>query len=274
VAEAARNVACAGAVPVGATNCLNFGNPERPEVMWQFAEAVAGIGEACRALGIPITGGNVSLYNETDGRAILPTPVIGVVGLIEDASTVLTRLVPDENLSLILLGRNHGELGGSEYLRTMHGLNGGTPPALDLGQEGALLRLLADLAARKLVRFAHDCAEGGLAVSLTECCVGGNGIGASINVPAAASDSGVDPVTATLFGESASRVVVGAMPEQVERVLTAAAECGVPAQLVGRTGGRTIRVAIAGETAFEVPVTEAEQVWASGLTAWMTGRAA
>jgi phosphoribosylformylglycinamidine synthase len=104
--------------------------------------------------------------------------------------------------------------------------------------------------------------------------VGGNGIGASINVPAAASDSGVDPVTATLFGESASRVVVGAMPEQVERVLTAAAECGVPAQLVGRTGGRTIRVAIAGETAFEVPVTEAEQVWASGLTAWMTGRAA
>ena len=161
LAEAARNVACAGAQPIGGTNCLNFGNPERPEIMWQFAEAVAGLGEACRALGIPITGGNVSLYNETDGRAILPTPVIGVVGLIEnidaDAATLVTRAFPAAGapLDVVLLGDNLGELGGSEYLKTVHGLVRGVPPALDLARERALQTLLVDLASSRLIRSAH-----------------------------------------------------------------------------------------------------------------------
>ena len=146
VAEAARNVACSGALPIGATNCLNFGNPERPEIMWQLAEAVAGIGEACRALDVPITGGNVSLYNETEGRGILPTPVIGVVGVLEDASRVLTRAFPSDGLDIILLGENPGELGGSEHLKATQGWLRGVPPSLDLARERALQLLLVRLA--------------------------------------------------------------------------------------------------------------------------------
>ncbi|HEX7779796.1 MAG TPA: phosphoribosylformylglycinamidine synthase subunit PurL, partial [Vicinamibacterales bacterium] len=156
LAEAARNVACAGAQPLGATNCLNFGNPERPDIMWQFAEAVAGLGEACRALDIPVTGGNVSLYNETDGRAILPTPVVGVVGLLQDAANVRGRVFPEEHLEILLLGEGRGELGGSEYLKATFGLIRGVPPTLDLGRERALQRLVVDLISRGLIRSAHD----------------------------------------------------------------------------------------------------------------------
>jgi phosphoribosylformylglycinamidine synthase len=141
VAEAARNVACMGARPLGATNCLNFGNPERPPIMWQFAQAVEGIGEACRALGVPITGGNVSLYNETDGRAIYPTPVIGVVGLLEHASRVVDRRFKESGDVIVLLGAGRPELGGSEYLKAVHGLVRGAPPALDLAAERALQSL-------------------------------------------------------------------------------------------------------------------------------------
>ena len=149
VAEAARNVACAGGQPIGATNCLNFGNPQRPEIMWQFAQAVEGIGDACRALDIPITGGNVSLYNETDGRAVLPTPVLGVVGLIEDADRVVRRVFQAAGDTIVLLGESKPELGGSEYLHTMHGLTRGLPPPLDLAREAALQRLLVDGAGRR-----------------------------------------------------------------------------------------------------------------------------
>src|SRR5450759_2324087 len=170
LAEAARNVACAGGVPIGATNCLNFGNPERPEIMWQLVEAVEGLAEACRALDIPITGGNVSLYNETDGRAIYPTPIIGVVGLIEDASRVLTRAFQAGGDAVILLGEDRGELGGSEYLKTIHGLVRGEAPALDLPRERALLTLVTGAAAAGLLRSAHDCSDGGIAVTLAESC--------------------------------------------------------------------------------------------------------
>ena len=138
VAEAARNVACAGGEPIGATNNLNFGNPERPEIMWQIGEAVRGIGEACRALDTPITGGNVSLYNETEGHAIFPTPVIGVVGLLEDASKTVTRTFKTAGSAVVLLGDNLGELGGSEYLATMHNLVAGRAPELNLKREAAL----------------------------------------------------------------------------------------------------------------------------------------
>jgi len=150
--------------PIGATNCLNFGNPQRPEIMWQFARAVAGMGTACRALDIPITGGNVSLYNETDGNGVLPTPVLGVVGLIEDADTVVRRTFRNAGDVVILLGESRAELGGSEYLKVVHGLVRGVPPVLDLDREKALQTLLVDGAAAGLIRSAHDCAEGGLAV--------------------------------------------------------------------------------------------------------------
>ena len=274
LAEAARNVACAGAVPIGATNCLNFGNPERPEIMWQFAEAVAGLGEACRALDVPITGGNVSLYNETDGRAVLPTPVIGVLGLIDNAEQLRTRAFPQAGLEIVLLGDNPGELGGSEWLKTIHGLVRGTPPALDLERERSLQRLLVDLASRDLVRSAHDCAEGGLAVTLAECCFDTGGIGARINVPRAGSDGGVDPMVATLFGESASRAIVTATTESLPVVLDAARAAGVPAAHVGRTGGQVIAIRVDNEAAIEVRVSEAEGQWAATLANWLDGQAA
>src|SRR5262245_45386127 len=166
VAEAARNVACSGARPLGATNCLNFGNPERPPIMWQFVQTVVGIGEACRALGVPITGGNVSLYNETDGRAIYPTPVIGVVGLLDRADRVLDRRFKGSGDVVVLLGDGRGELGATEYLKAVHGWVRGKPPGLDLRAEHALHELLVSLAAGGLVRSAHDCSDGGLSVTL------------------------------------------------------------------------------------------------------------
>jgi phosphoribosylformylglycinamidine synthase len=274
VAEAARNVACAGGVPIGATNCLNFGNPQRPEIMWQFAEAVAGIGEACRALDTPITGGNVSLYNETDGSAILPTPIIGIVGLIEDASTVMTRVFPAAGLDLMLLGDGSGELGGSEYLKTIHGLLRGRPPAIDLTRERALINLIVELIGRRLVRSAHDCAEGGLAVTLAESCFDTGGIGAEISIPGCSSDGGVDRLAATLFGESASRILVSVVPERVAEVLGAAKAAGVPANRIGRTGGAAIRIEVDGEAALECAVSEAEALWRSSLESRLAGRAA
>ena len=274
VAEAARNVACAGAMPIGATNCLNFGNPERPDIMWQFAEAVAGIGEACRALDTPITGGNVSLYNETEGKAILPTPVIGVVGVLEDASKVLTRQFPASGLEIVLLGDNRGELGGSEYLKTLHGLLRGKPPALDLDRERRLQRLLVELAAAGSITSAHDCSEGGFAVTLAECCFGTGALGASVSIERAASDGGVDLLAATLFGESASRVVVSTPVEQVSKVIDAARAAGVPATRIGRTGGRTIRIAVDGTVHIDCAVGEAEARWTASLPNWLDGRAA
>ena len=273
LAEAARNVACAGAVPIGASNCLNFGNPERPEIMWQFAEAVAGLGEACRALEIPITGGNVSLYNETDGKAILPTPVIGVVGLIEHADRMLTRVFPAPGLDVVLLGEGRGELGGSEYLLNVHGLVRGVPPVLDLNREKSLLALMATLAAERRVRSAHDCAEGGLAVTLAECSFGTGGVGLTVDVPAADAPAAWASAS-TLFSESASRVVVSATAENVGAVLARARDLGVPAREIGTTGTGRISVSINGRKVIDMAVGEGETIWDGALGKFFKQRAA
>jgi phosphoribosylformylglycinamidine synthase subunit PurL len=266
VAEASRNVACSGAQPLGATNCLNFGNPERPAIMWQFAQAVEGIGEACRALGVPITGGNVSLYNETDGKAIYPTPVIGVVGLLEHADRVLERRFKESGDVIILLGENRGELGGSEYLKQVHGLVRGRPPVLDLRAERALQDLLPRLADERLVRSAQDCSDGGLAIALAECTFGTNGIGAEVSLEGLSIAR--EPVVndmAALFGESASRVLVSTAPSRVTEVLQRAAAASVPARVIGETGGNRIRVSVAGRAVLDVSVDEAERVWSSAI---------
>jgi phosphoribosylformylglycinamidine synthase len=274
VAEAARNVACAGALPIGATNCLNFGNPERPEIMWQFAEAVAGIADACRALDIPITGGNVSLYNETDGISILPTPIIGVIGVMDEAERARTRVFPAAGLDIVLLGESLGELGGSEYLKTVHGLLRGQPPVLNLVRERALQRLLVDGAGGGIIESAHDCAEGGFAVTLAECCFDTGGVGADVDLGLVDPADNGDGVIATLFGESASRVIVGVAPARTSTLLASAVAAGVPAARIGQTGGSTLRIAIAGEVVVEVPVTAAESPWSGSLKAWLEGRAA
>jgi phosphoribosylformylglycinamidine synthase len=255
VAEAARNVACAGAVPIGATNCLNFGNPERPEIMWQIVEAIEGIAEACRALDVPITGGNVSLYNETDGRAIYPTPIIGVVGLLEDASRVQTRAFRGAGDAVIVLGEDRGELGGSEYLKTVHGLVRGEAPALDLAREAALIRLVTDCASAGLLRSAHDCSDGGVAVTLAECCfdTGGTGVTAELGTEL------------ELFSESASRIIVSVDASKEKDLLSRAAAAGVPARRIGTTGGSRITIGVSGANAIDVAVAEAERLWGTAL---------
>ena len=271
VAESARNVACAGGRPIGATNCLNFGNPERPEIMWQFARAVAGIGDACRALDVPITGGNVSLYNETDGRAILPTPVLGVVGIIEDARRLVGRTFRGPGDVVMLLGAPGGTLGGSEYLKGMYGLVRGVPPELDLEAERALQHLVVELAGAGRLLSAHDCSDGGLAVALAECAFGSGGTGFDVTVP---GSGGGDGLAVALYGESASQVVVSVQERDADAVLARGAAAGVPAQVLGRTGGARLRFACDGEPVVDVGLAEAEQRWATGLSRYFEAPAA
>ena len=275
VAESARNVACSGALPVGATNCLNFGNPERPEIMWQLARAVEGIAEACSRLDIPITGGNVSLYNETDGEAIHPTPVVGVVGIIEDASRVLGRVFRNRNSVVILLGEVGAALGGSEYLKVVHGLVRGQPPSLDLAREQALQRLIIDAAADSLLESAHDCAEGGLAVTLAECCFDSGGLGVEVTVPGQTIEGCPDlGLASALFGENASRVIVSVAERYADEVIARAVSAGVPARAVGRTGGTRFRITVDGAFVIDLPLADTERIWATGLSRYFEPRAA
>jgi len=276
VAEAARNVACAGAAPLGATNCLNFGNPERPAIMWQFARAVEGIGAACRALDVPITGGNVSLYNETDGNAIYPTPTIGVVGLLEHADRVVSRQFKESGDLILLLGApGTGELGGSEYLNRLHGVVRGVPPALDLAAERALQQLLVTLAAQRLVRSAHDCSDGGIGVAIAECCFDTGGTGAELSLDAVnvARDPQVN-VAAALFGESASRAIVSIAADAVTEVLERAAAGGVPARVIGETGGNRLRISVGGAVAIDESLDAAERVWSTAIDQYFAKRVA
>jgi phosphoribosylformylglycinamidine synthase len=273
VVEAARNVACAGGEPIGATNCLNFGNPERPEIMWQFGRAVEGITAACKALDIPITGGNVSLYNETDGRAIYPTPVLGVVGLLEDSSHVLGRGFRSPGDAIVLLGETRHELGGSEYLKVMQGVVAGLPPEVELSSEKALQQLLVASAREGLIRSAHDCAEGGVAVTLAECAFGTGGIGLSVDLSAVHAPAGWGSA-ATLFSESASRVVVSVASERSGALLDRAKALGVPARVIGTTGTGRISVSINGDGVIDIPVGEAESIWDGALEKYFTQRAA
>ena len=201
VLEGARNVACAGARPIGITNCLNFGNPMNPETYYFFHEAVSGIADACKALDIPVTGGNVSFYNETRGKPVLPTPVIGMVGLLEDVEKAVTVGFKAEGDFIALLGWPGPDLGGSEYLSVIHGIAAGTPPHLDFEREKVLIELLGDLASLGLIRSAHDISEGGLAVALAEKCIAG-GLGCVLTFPWTGRE------VEALFAESAACVVV------------------------------------------------------------------
>jgi phosphoribosylformylglycinamidine synthase II len=274
VAEASRNVACAGATPIGATNCLNFGNPQRPEIMWQLVEAIEGIGEACRALNVPITGGNVSLYNETNGEGIYPTPILGVVGVLDDASRVVARAFRGDGDDIVLLGESFGELGGSEYLKVLHHMVRGVPPALDLERERRLIALLGTAASAGILRSAHDCSDGGLAVTLAECAFDTGGIGCDVNIPGVPGHAVASTDIATLFGESASRVVVSAHGSDTSALLRMAADTGVPAKLIGRTGGGRIAIRVDDRAVLDVSVDEAEQLWSTAIARHFRGRAA
>jgi phosphoribosylformylglycinamidine synthase len=272
VAEASRNVACSGALPIGATNNLNFGNPERPEIMWQLVEAIEGIAEACRALEIPITGGNVSLYNETDRHAILPTPVLGVVGLIEDVSKTVDRVFRGPGRDVVLFGRDLGELGGSEYLKALHGEVRGVPPVLDLSAERALQQLLVHAVSEGLVESANDCSEGGIAVAVAESSFDSGGLGLTARLAGVGTLKGPARLAATLFGESASRVVVSVAKGRRQALLDLAAQFGVPATLIGETGGNEIAISVDGALVIKCPVADAERAWATGLSKYFVRR--
>jgi phosphoribosylformylglycinamidine synthase II len=265
VVESARNVVCAGAIPIGLTDCLNFGNPEKPGVMWQFSEAVRGIRDACLALDVPVVSGNVSFYNETDGRAIPPTPTIAMVGLLENIDHHTTQWFKSEGDVIVLLGRTREELGGSEYLALTRAQVCGTPPWIDLEVERQLQRVCLAAIADGLVRSAHDVGEGGLAVALAECCFSGPGapLGAVIEL-----EGSIRP-DALLFGESQSRVIVSLRRRYLGRLRELAADADVPMAVLGEVRGRRLII----HPLIELELGEMRRVWGAALPRRMAGEA-
>jgi phosphoribosylformylglycinamidine synthase len=261
VAESARNVACTGARPLALTNCLNFGNPEKPEIMWQLAEAIRGLGDAARALGTPVISGNVSLYNETGGQPIFPTPTIAMVGLLEPWERHAVSHFPEAELQVVLLGETTDELGGSEWLALRRGLEAGLPPRVDLAHEVRLQRVLQEAVGQGLLLSAHDVSDGGLAIALAECTFAGPRdlrVGASVTLPGALRTE------ALLFGESTGRVVASA--RDAAPLLALAKREEVPARVIGVTGGPELRIAReAGEPIVAAPVARLHAIWARAL---------
>jgi phosphoribosylformylglycinamidine synthase len=261
VAEAVRNLACAGAEPVGLTDCLNFGNPENPEISWQFREVVRGMSEACTALGVPVISGNVSFYNETEGQSIYPTPTVGMVGVVPDVSHLPAPSFLRSGDRIVLLGtlgHRGSDFGGAAYLRLLHGIEQGRPPAVDLDAELRLARLLRGLIAKSLVRTAHDLSEGGFLMALAECCLGPNDrtiMGATVTAPYEGAD---------LFSETQARALVACAPIVVDRVLAAAEEAGVPAVDLGETGGGEL-VVRSGSDILRAPVSTLHEIWSTAL---------
>ncbi len=240
LAEGMRNLACVGAKPAAITDCLNFGNPEKPEVFYTFEQAIDGLSQACRYYGIPVISGNVSFYNESFGTAIYPTPSIGIVGLLDDVSVAIDTAFKQTGDVIILVGETADELGASEYIKVVHNLVAGRPPALDLELEGAVQDAVRFCVQERLLASAHDCSEGGLAIALAECCIAGD-LGANVVL-----DDGL-PAVASLFAESASRILISVDPEKVESVLDVLVEHEVPCSVIGEVGGSLLAV----DTVFE-----------------------
>ncbi len=263
VAEAARNLVCSGAEPLAVTDCLNFGNPDKPEIFWQFKEAAKGMSEACRALKTPVTGGNVSFYNESYGEAIYPTPVVGMVGLLEDVEKRCTQAFKTAGDYVVLLGETYDELGGSEYLATCHQLVKGLPPQLDLAKECAVQQTVLAAIRQGLLHSAHDLAEGGLAVALAECCFG-NEIGAQIEL----QSQGLR-LDSLLFGESQSRILVSVQAEHLPSLLQLAAENNVPTFTLGRTGGERLQIQVDGQPRIDLPIAEAKATWREAIQCFL-----
>jgi phosphoribosylformylglycinamidine synthase len=267
--EAARNVVCVGARPIAITNCLNFASPERPEVMWSFSEVVDGMAEACRVLGTPVVSGNVSFYNETEGRGILPTPVIGMVGLIEDVRRTIQPGFKAEAEFIALLGTTNDDLSMSEYAVSVGGAttaeitSAGKVPALDLDLELAVQRACLESAEAGLLKSAHDCSDGGLAVALAECSfssLGRDAIGARIDIEAKLSP------TSLLFSESPSRIIVTFSPAVADQVRLIADRNKAPFAVIGVVGGNKLEILVNGREVVNADVTDLESTWRSALS--------
>jgi phosphoribosylformylglycinamidine synthase len=259
-AEAARNVACAGARPAAITDCLNFGNPEKPEVFWTFSEAVRGLADACRAFGVPVISGNVSFYNESFGKPIYPTPVVGLVGVLEDASKRVTMPFKDAGDVIVLLGETEPEIGGSEYLSLVHGRIAGMPPAVDLLEERSIHEALIEAIEAGLVKSAHDCSEGGVAVALSECAIVG-GVGASV-----ALDDELAPAL-SLFSETQGRIVITCAEPDAAALTDLLVERRVPFSVIGEVEGDRLVV----EGKLDVAVSALREAWGPALERAVAG---
>jgi phosphoribosylformylglycinamidine synthase len=254
VAEAARNLCMVGAKPIGVTDCLNFGNPEKKEIYWQLKNSIFGIAKACETLQIPVVSGNVSLYNENEEGAIYPTPVIGMAGLIEDVSKICTMDFKKERDVIIILGENKGEIGGSEYLKVCFGMVKGQPPQIDLEKEKRLQELVLKLIDKGLIKSAHDISEGGFAAALVESAIAGKK-GAKISLQTSLRED------IELFSESQPRALITVSPEKVDEVLKIAYEYQVPAQKVGVVEGKDIVIDVNGKRIIDLPLEVLEESW-------------
>jgi phosphoribosylformylglycinamidine synthase II len=267
VAEAARNVACSGATPVGGTNCLNFGNPEKPHIMWQFSQVIDGISKACEELEIPITGGNVSFYNETLGEGIYPTPVLGIVGTVEDVHKAVGPDFRESGRAIVLLrGAEPGdvidaqsEFGSSEYAKEILGVVWGYPPELDLKKEAALHKTLREMAQIEILNSAHDCSEGGIAVTLAESGFA-KGIGMSVDL----TSQGLPPEF-VLFGEDASRVIISCDRDKLSAIQQVALKYGIAAELIGETALERVEIRLDGRVVVSALVSELGEAYESAL---------
>jgi len=267
VAEAARNVACAGATPVGATNCLNFGNPEKPHIMWQFSKVIDGITKACEELDVPITGGNVSFYNETLGEGIYPTPILGIVGILEDVHKAVFPHFREAGRAVVLLRASEpgdltdaeAEFGSSEYAKEVLGAVWGFPPALELKQEAALQKALVEMIDAGLVESAHDCAEGGIAVTLAESALS-KSIGATVDL----TSQGLPPEF-VLFGEDASRVVISCDRSHLPRIQQVAVKYGLSAEPIGETVQDKVEIGLDGRALITATISELRDAYESAL---------
>ncbi|MDF9412424.1 phosphoribosylformylglycinamidine synthase subunit PurL [Brevibacillus laterosporus] len=258
VAESARNVVCSGAEPLAITDCLNFGNPEKPEVFWQFEKAVDGMSAACNALSTPVIGGNVSLYNERSGEAIYPTPVVGMVGLITDVDHITTQDFKQEGDVILLLGQTHAEVGGSEYQKLLTGKISGRPPQIDLEKEANVQKVVLSAIRAGYIQSAHDLAEGGLAVAIAEGCFGKE-IGATIEL--------TDDLRAdlALFSESQSRILVSTTQDNVNQMKRLAAEQGVACQVLGTTGLDHLVITHQGKEIVNASLTRLKSAWKDAI---------
>jgi phosphoribosylformylglycinamidine synthase len=231
--EGMRNLACVGAKPAAITDCLNFGDPDKPEVFYTFEQAVGGLSSACEYYGIPVVSGNVSFYNESMGDAIYPTPAIGIVGTVDDVSQVATCAFKQDGDAIILVGETYDEMGASESLKAVYGTVAGAPPALDLELEGNVQDAVIEAVQKGLLRSAHDCSEGGIAITLAECCMAGD-LGANIVL-----DDGL-PRVVSLFSESQSRIVISVSEHDVDAVLDILGAHDVPYSVIGTVGGNAL----------------------------------
>ena len=263
VAESARNIVCSGGVPLGVTNCLNFGNPYKPEVYWQFAQAIAGMGEACRKFDTPVTGGNVSFYNESPEAAVYPTPTIGMVGLVEDLKHITTSYFKDDGDVISLLGDDKEELGGSEYLKVIHDKVAGESPTIDLDEEKKLQHTLLNLIRKGLIKSAHDISEGGIVSSLAECCVINQEkqIGCEVEIPIKSRKD------FSLFSESQSRIIISVSKEKNLELESELKLAGVKCTKLGVVIGSSLKL----KDLFEVNVSELSDIYYNTIPGIMSG---